>query len=217
MILATLWESFLHLNWAWWLDNLTDWLPMSPIEIVAVVFGIWSVWCDVKEHIWTWPTGLINVLLYIVLFWNCRLYCETALQVVFVVLQLYGWWEWQYGGEKRTGVVIRRTTADEWLTLSLMTVAATLPVGYAIKTWTNSTTPWWDTIPTVLSLVAQYMMTKKWLENWWVWIAVDVISIPLFAYKELYLTAGLYLLFLALCIKGYAAWKKSLSPVTAVA
>jgi nicotinamide mononucleotide transporter len=191
---------------AWILAPLAPWLPMCPLEIAATVFGLWSVWCYVKENVWSWPTGLLNVLLYIALFWNGKLYAESCLQVVYVVLQIYGWWQWVRGGERHHGVVITRTSARLWLLLALIAVATVLPIRYALGHWTDSTVPWWDAIPTVLSLVAQWMISKKKLENWLVWILVDLISIPLFAYKGFYLTAGLYGVFLLLCFMGMREW-----------
>jgi nicotinamide mononucleotide transporter len=185
------------------------WLAMCPLEILATVFGLWSVWCYVRESIWAWPAGLINVLLFIVLFWEWGLYAETGLQVVFTVLQLYGWWQWLHGGEQHRGVVITRTSMGLWSLLAGLAVAGIIPIGLALDRWTDSTVPWWDTIPVVLSLVAQWMISHKKLENWLVWIVVDLISIPLFAYKGLYLTSALYVVFLVLCCVGLRAWLKT--------
>jgi nicotinamide mononucleotide transporter len=195
----------------WFLQPLKPWdalpwLTMCPLEIIATVFGLWSVACYVRESVWAWPTGLINVLLFIVLFYQWGLFAETGLQVVFVGLQIYGWWQWLRGGERHQGVVITRTSAREWMVLGGLAVIAAIPIGLLLDHKTTSTVPWWDTIPTVLSLVAQWMISHKKLENWLVWIVVDLISIPLFAYKELYLTAALYGVFLILCCFGLRAW-----------
>ncbi len=192
----------------WLLTEISPRLPMSPWEIGATVFGLASVWCYVRENVWSWPTGLVNVAMYIVLFWHIGLYAETGLQVVFVALQIYGWWQWVAGGERRSGVVISRTTPRTWAVLTIAAAAMYVPMGLALARWTTSTVPWWDSLPTVLSLIAQWMISKKKLENWAVWIAVDVISIPLFACKGLYLTAGVYAMFLALCIVGWRAWNR---------
>lgn len=185
------------------------WLTMCPLEILATIFGLWSVICYVRESVWSWPTGLINVALYIALFWSGGLYAETGLQIIFVVLQIYGWWLWVRGGEQQRGVIITRTSPRLWLTLLVIGVAAAVPIGLALGRWTDSTVPWWDTVPTVLSLIAQWMISQKKLENWLVWILVDVISIPLFAFKGFYLTAGLYGVFLVLCVVGWIAWRKT--------
>lgn len=199
---------------AWLLTPLQPWdalpwLAMCPLEILATLFGLWSVWCYVRESIWAWPAGLINVLLFIVLFWKWGLYAETGLQVVFTGLQIYGWWQWLRGGEQHRGVVITRTSPRLWSLLAGLAVVGILPIGLALDRWTDSTVPWWDTIPVVLSLVAQWMISHKKLENWLVWIVVDLISVPLFAYKGLYLTSALYVVFLVLCCVGLRAWLKT--------
>lgn len=198
----------------WFLQPLQPWaqlpwLTMCPLEIIATVFGLWSVICYVRESVWSWPTGLINVALSIVLFWNGKLYAESALQVIYVVLQLYGWWLWLRGGEHHTGVVITRTSLRLWSLLTVIALVSIVLIGLGLGRWTDSTTPWWDAIPVVLSLVAQWMISYKKLENWLVWILVDLISIPLMIHKELYLFAGLYVLFLVLCCLGLRAWLKT--------
>lgn len=182
------------------------WLTMCPLEMLATLFGLWSVACYVRESVWAWPTGLINVALLIVLFWQWGLYADTSLQVVYVGLQLYGWWQWVYGGAQRRGVVITRTSAREWLLLAGFALVAVIPAGLALGRWTDSTVPWWDAIPTVLSLVAQWMISYKRLENWLVWIVVDLLFIPLYAYKGLYLTSAVCAVFLVLCCLGLRSW-----------
>jgi nicotinamide mononucleotide transporter len=197
------------------LTPVATWLPMSPLEIVATAFGLWSVWAYTRESLWAWPSGLLNVLMYIVLFWHGKLYGETALQVVFVILQIYGWWQWLRGGERHAGVVIGRTSARLWGVLAAIAVGSIVPIGLGLAHWTDSTTPWWDAIPTVLSLIAQWMISQKKLENWLVWIVVDLFSIPLFAAKGFYLTAGLYGVFLILCCIGLRQWLRLLRSTAA--
>lgn len=185
------------------------WLQMSPLEIVATVFGLWSVIAYVRESVWAWPAGLINVLLYIVLFWNIKLYADTGLQVIYVGLQLYGWWQWLHGGAGRSELRISRTSPRLLLTLAAVAVAAYVPMGLLLDHLTDTDVPWWDSAPAVTSLVAQWMISKKKLENWWVWIVTDLVYIPLYLHKQLYLTAGLYALFLVLCILGARQWHRT--------
>jgi nicotinamide mononucleotide transporter len=152
---------------------------------------------------------LINVALYIVLFWNARLYADTGLQVVYVALQFYGWWQWLHGGEQHRQLHITRTAPRLWLTLGIVAIIAYVPMGLLLGHFTDTDVPWWDSAPTVTSLVAQWMISKKKLENWWVWIATDLVYIPLYCYKHLYLTAGLYAVFLGLCILGWRTWHRT--------
>ena len=198
----------------WFLTPLTPWqtvpwLQMSPLEILATVFGLWSVIAYVRESVWAWPSGLINVLLYILLFWNARLYGDTGLQVVYVVLQGYGWWLWLRGGPQHGTLPITRTSRQEWLQLVGIGVVVYLPVGWFLDTWTDTDVPWWDAAPTISSLIAQWMISRKKLENWWVWIVTDLVYIPLYASKHLWLTAALYCVFLTLCIIGLRQWTRT--------
>jgi nicotinamide mononucleotide transporter len=186
------------------------WLAMSPLEIVAVAFGVWSVWAYTRESLWAWPAGLANVLLFMVLFWNAGLYGETGLKVVFVALQIYGWWCWWRGAGTGIGLPITRTSWRLWGMLTAAAVVVTVPLGLFLDHGTASTTPWWDAVPTVLSLIAQWMISHKKIENWYVWILVDLISVPLFAAKGLFLVAALYVVFLILCLIGIRSWTATL-------
>jgi nicotinamide mononucleotide transporter len=183
---------------------------ISPIEIVAVAVSALCVWLYARESVWSWPTGLVGVALYLVICYEYRLYADAGLQVVYIALQIYGWRQWLHGGANRTPIPITRTSGRMWLTLIGIGVAVYIPMGYFLKTWTNTDVPWWDSAPTVSSLLAQYLISKKKLENWWVWIATDLVYIPLFAYKKLYLTAGLYAVFIVLCIYGWLSWRRTL-------
>jgi nicotinamide mononucleotide transporter len=182
----------------------------NPYEIVGTVFGLLSVWLTIRKSIWCWPTGLVNVVLFFVMFYQVKLYAELITYAVFFVLGIYGWWEWSYGGEHRTELPVRRT--PHAVSLVLITVAVIwAPIqGYCFRYYTDAALPYWDSIITVLSLLAQWMMARKYLENWGLWIAVDVLGIAVYWYKGLYMTAGLYVVFLVLATCGLAAWWRGL-------
>lgn len=197
--------------WTWLMTPLApvaslQWLQMTPLEIIATLFGLWSVIAYVRESVWAWPTGLINVALSIFLCWEAKLYSDAGLQVVYIGLQLYGWWQWLYGGKDRSELTITRTSPRLWLVLAAIAAAAFAGMGLLLGRCTDTDVPWWDAAPTVTSLVAQWMISKKKLENWWIWIVTDLIYIPLYAYKHLYLFAGLSAVFLVLCILGVRQW-----------
>jgi nicotinamide mononucleotide transporter len=186
------------------------WLGMSPIEISAVAVSALCVWLYTRESVWAWPSGLLGVALYLVICYEYRLYADMGLQAVYIVLQIYGWRLWLRGGTQGSPLQITRTSARLWLILALIALAAYVPMGLALDAWTDTDVPWWDSAPTVSSLVAQYMISRKKLENWWVWVATDIVYIPLFAYKGLYLTAALYAVFIILCLIGLRAWTRTL-------
>ena len=181
---------------------------MSPIELFAVIFGIISVYLSVKQNIWSWPTAIVNVTLYIVVFYESRLYADMGLQVVYIVLSCYGWYQWLYGGANRTELPVTRATRRSAVVLPAIGLVSMAILGTLLHRTTNAALPYLDSTTTATSLIAQWMMTRKILENWLVWVAVDVVYIGMFIYKNLYLTAGLYAVFLVLAAMGYRDWRR---------
>lgn len=180
---------------------------MSPIEIAAAVFGLLSVLYTLREHVWCWPTGLVNVLLYVVVFFQAKLYADTGLQIVYIVLQLYGWYEWLHGGPAKTELRISRSSVRSLAGLLVLAVIGTLAMGFGFARYTDAALPYWDSAITVLSLIAQWMVARKRLENWTFWIAVDVLAIGVYFTKQLYLTAALYGVYLVMAVMGLRAWR----------
>jgi nicotinamide mononucleotide transporter len=193
------------------LDQLVSLAVAHRWEILAVVFGIASVYLSTREHIWSWPTALVNVALYFVVFYEAKLYADMGLQVVYFALSLYGWYEWLYGGENRTELHVSRTTKTLGVRLLVIGIVFAAVLGTVLARFTDAALPYVDSATTSTSLVAQWMMTRKILENWLVWAAVDVVYINMFMFKHLYLTAALYAVFLVLAIMGYMQWKRSLA------
>lgn len=183
---------------------------MDPLEITAVAFGVLSVWLSTRQHIASWPTALVNTALYLVIFQRAGIYANSGLQGVYFVLSCYGWYQWKYGGETRSGVVVTRTSARVAAVLAGVAVSAAVILGAGLARYTDATIPWLDAGTTAVSLVAQWMMTKKLLESWLIWIAVDVIYIGMYFSQGLRLTAGLYAAFLVLATLGYFSWRTSL-------
>lgn len=184
---------------------------MSPLEATAAAFGLACVWLTVRRSIWCWPTGLVMVVLYIVIFFETKLYSDMALQVIYVFLQLYGWWHWLRGGPRQQDdlpVAGLSTRARRGWAATVLTASAAL--GYGTATWTDAALPYPDAFITVLSLAAQWLLARKVWESWVGWITVDLVAIPVYASKALYLTAGLYALFLVLATAGLVAWRRSL-------
>jgi nicotinamide mononucleotide transporter len=196
------------------LTALCAWLTAhgsSCLELVAVLFGIVSVFLSVREKIWSWPTALVNVALYFVLFYETGLYSDMGLQAVYFVLSLYGWYEWLYGGAGRTTLTVSRTPPRLWAILIAIAIVFWAILGRLTSGLPGVALPYVDAATATTSLVAQYMMTRKLLENWALWIAVDVVYIGMFIFKGLYLTAGNYAVYLGLAVLGHIAWKRSLA------
>ena len=183
---------------------------MNPIEIVAAVFGVISVFLSVKQNIWSWPTAIVNVGLYIFVFFESKLYGDTGLQVVYVILNAYGWYHWLYGGKNRTELPVSRTSPRLGAFLIALGAVGTAVLGTILARKTDAALPYVDSLTTSTSLIAQWMMTRKLLENWIIWVAVDVIYIGMYIFKHLYPTAVLYLVWLVLSAMGYFQWRTSL-------
>lgn len=184
---------------------------MTWTEILGFVTGAASVLLAVRESAWNWPVGIANNIFFLILFWKAKLYADAILQIVYIVISIFGWWNWVRGGAGHTQLPISKTAALSAIFLAVVTVAATALMAAVLHRYTDSVVPFWDGLTTALSLTAQYMLSRKLLENWWVWMTADVIYIALYCYKSLYLTGVLYALFLAMCIVGYAGWRKSLA------
>ncbi len=182
---------------------------MTRTEVVAALFGIISVFLVTRENIWSWPTAIVNVGLYIVVFFDQRLYADMGLQVVYLLLSLYGWYAWLHGGENRSALLVSRATPRLLVVLTLINLAGWAVLSWLLQHFTNASLPWLDSLLATTSLVAQWMMTRKVLENWTLWILVDVVYVPMYVYKNLYATAALYVVFLVLAVLGHREWKRS--------
>lgn len=181
----------------------------SCAEAFGFVTGVANVWLVTRESIWSWPLGVLNAVFYIVVFARTGLYSDTGLQVVYFTLSLYGWWHWWRGGPDQSPVVVTRTPRTLALTLALIALVVWVLLAMITSRIPGAALPWLDSILVAISLVAQWMMTRKLLENWLLWIAVDVVYIGLFVNRGLPLTAVLYAVFLGLATLGYFQWRTS--------
>jgi nicotinamide mononucleotide transporter len=179
-------------------------------EVAGFVTGALCVWLVARQNVWNWPIGILNNLAFLALFMAGGLYADGWLQVVYMALAVYGWWSWLRGGRSHTTLVVSRTMQQQWWALLGAGVATTALLTWILETQTDSTVPLPDAVTTVLSLLATWGQARKKVESWWLWIAADVIYIPLYAYKGLWLTAILYLGFLALCVLGLRNWRADL-------
>lgn len=192
--------------------------PTSWAEVLGFVTGAWCVWLVGRQLVWNWPIGIANNLVWILLFATAGLFADSALQVVYIALAVWGWHNWVQGRNGDT-LAVTGTSGTEWVWLAGVGIAGTGALTVLLDTATSSTVPFWDAVTTVLSLLATWgQATKRW-ESWLLWIAADLIYIPLYLHKGLTLTALLYCGFLLLCVRGLLAWRRSRAtePVMAVA
>ncbi len=186
-------------------------MSLSPIEVLGFVTGVGCVWLAARENVWNWPVAIVNAVSYIIVFFGAKLYADCGLQLVYVAISIYGWWSWLHGGRNRSELPVTRVRAGSIPLLALVTVATTALLMLLLRRFTDSTVPFWDGLTTAMSLTAQYMLARKIIENWWLWMAADILYIALYIYKSLYLTAALYAIFFILCVVGLLRWQKLLA------
>jgi nicotinamide mononucleotide transporter len=184
-------------------------IPYELTETLGFVTGAACVYLVIREDVVNFPVGIANDVFFLVLFFRVRLFGDSALQIVYIALGLQGWYLWLYGGHNRTALRITHAGRRTLLALAIVTVVGTACL--AIGLWAvRGALPLLDALTTVLSLVAQYMLNKKYFENWFVWIAADVIYIYVYLNRHLSLTALLYLIFLILCVAGVRSWWRAI-------
>jgi nicotinamide mononucleotide transporter len=184
---------------------------VTTLEAVAVVFGIVSVWLSVREHVVSWPTAIISVSLYFFIFKDARLYADMGLQVFYAGISAYGWYHWLHGGANRGALKVSRTPRPVWIALPFAWILGTLALGTILHRTTDAAVPYVDSALTVGSLLAQWMMTRKYLENWAIWVGLDVAYVAVFLNRDLRLTAFLYVVYGILAWRGLVEWRRSLS------
>lgn len=182
----------------------------TPLEIAAALFIIANVWLATRENIWTWPTGIVGVILYTVVNYKAGLFANAALQIVYLVLSIMGWYEWLHGGPNKGELHVRRTTHRQWIGCAIASVVLWVAIYELLRVTHNASQPIVDGGTTALSLVGQWMMNEKLLENWWFWLVVDIACVPMYFISGNWLTAVLYAGLCVLCIKGIVDWKRSL-------
>lgn len=191
-----------------WGTLLTEIINTSVIEYIAVITGIISVWYCRKENILVYPFGLVNVLIYVYLFFKAGMYANMAINAVFFITSLYGWYNWSRNSE---GSSLRVTILSPiYKTLFVIVIAIiSLVLYFILKRYTDSPIPWMDSFTTALFIVAMWLQAIKKRETWILWIAGDILMIPLSIFMGLAFTGLQYLAFLFLAISGYIEWTKS--------
>jgi nicotinamide mononucleotide transporter len=185
-------------------------LPFDRLETLGFISGAWGVWLQVRENVWNWPVQLISSALYVVVFFQARLFADTSLNVLYVALYLLGWYWWLRGGENHGQLHINRLSMRLAVILTVVGAVATA-VLTVFLTSVRDAAPLLDALTTVTSLIALFMTGRKLLESWWVWIAVNLVYIGLYVYKGLVLTAILYAIFAALSVVGLLNWRQLLA------
>ena len=182
---------------------------VSVAELLGFVTGAASVWLTVLARIGNFPVGIANSAFFLVLFLSARLFADSGLQVLYIVLGFAGWWQWLHGGQGRSRLTVARSGWQLLAACAASAVLATWGLTVLLQV-AHDIAPFWDALTTAISLAAQFLLNCKKIENWAFWIAADLIYVPLYVVKRLDLTAIVYVLFLAMCFAGAGAWRRAL-------
>ena len=197
---------------------LVDWLNSAAVtsfgtttswaEVLGFASGAVCVWLVARQSTWNWPIGIANNLVWILLFYAAGLFADSALQLVYIALAVAGWIRW-IRGRAGNPLPVTGTSPEEWRWLAGTGIVGTAALTVLLHTATSSTVPFWDAVTTALSLLATWGQVNKRWESWLLWIAADLVYVPLYLHKGLTLTALLYVGFLVLCVRGLLEWRRS--------
>ena len=197
-------------------EIISEWLFSNKIELIGAILGLLYIFFSIKQSILTWPIGLLTSILYTYVFFKTRFYADMGLQVYYVVISIYGWYYWLEGSNNKhekesSELPVKKTSSQLMWKLIVITIVVYLILLFILKRFTDSDVPFMDSMTTALSIVATWMLAKKYIEHWLVWIFVDIVSAGLYVYKNLWPTVILFLVYTVMAFFGYLEWKKDLN------
>ena len=187
-----------------------DWIIQNWIEIVGALAGFIYIFFEIKASKWMWPIGIVTSVFYVYIFFTSKFYADMSLQFYYILISILGWYWWLFGGKKGKELKISTLNFKLFIKLAIASIAIFAFYSYILTNFTDSPLPYWDSLTTALSIVATWMLARKIIEQWLLWIFVNFVSIILYMYKGLYPTVGLFFVYFSLAIVGYFKWKKLL-------
>ena len=189
---------------------MISWVGEHAVEILGVIFSIGYLIFSIRQNILLWPLGIASALLYMVVFYQSKFYADMGLNAYYVIISIYGWLLWRRGSDE-SGVMlsVSRIGKRHALILLVITALAFAGIGIILDRFTDSPVPYWDAFTTALSFTATWMLARKILENWILWIIVDAVSMALYLYRGLYPTLFLFAIYTTMAVIGYMKWKRS--------
>jgi len=191
-------------------QEIGEWLVGNKIEVLGAILGIAYIFFSIRQNILTWPTGLLTSVLYVFVFFQSKFYADMGLQVYYVFISIYGWYFWIKGKNTDSGekVPVRVTPRKLWILLAFITLFLYLLLLFILLKMTDSDVPYMDSLTTALSITATWMLARKYIEHWLIWIFIDLVSSGLYIYKNLWPTVVLFGIYTVMAIFGYLKWKK---------
>lgn len=197
------------------IEKITEWILTNKIELLGAVLGITYIFLSIRQNILTWLIGILSSLFYLFVFFQSKLYAEMGLQGYYILISIYGWYFWLNGNrtEEKQPVPVRQMSQNQYFYFSIAALLIFLVLYFVLKNFTNTDVPFADGLVTSLSILATWMLARKFIENWLIWIFVDLVSTGLYVYKNLWPTVILFAVFTFMAFIGYTKWKKDLKAV----
>ncbi|MGE0078687.1 MAG: nicotinamide riboside transporter PnuC [Bacteroidales bacterium] len=192
---------------------MLNWLFNNYIELIGTIAGLIYLYLEIKQNFWLWPLGFITSAFYVYIFYVSKFYADMGLQVYYLIVSVYGLYHWLYGGkrEKMDSLPVTCITKKLVLWLSLVTVVLFFAIEYILEQYTDSPIPIGDAFTTALSITATWMLARKIIEHWWLWVIINSVSLGLYIYKGLYPTSVLFVFYTTMSVVGYYQWRKVMS------
>ena len=182
----------------------------QALEVFGTLVGLIYLWLEYRASIYLWIASIIMHAIYIFVYYDAGLYADFGINIYYLGAAVYGWLVWKYGHKptEQNELPITRMPKRNWLKAMVVFVVAQFLIAWILINFTDSDVPWWDAFTTALSIIGMWMLARKYLEQWWVWIVVDVVCVGLYLYKGLYFTSGLYALYSVIAVFGWLNWKR---------
>ncbi len=190
---------------------MLSWIAENSVEIIGTLLGLLFLYFEIKQSKWLWPVGLFSSLMYIYVFFISKFYADMGLQFYYVFISIYGWFRWSAVKEStKKELPVVNLSMNLFIKLLLASLLIYLAISFILVNFTDSPLPYWDSFTTALSIVATWMLARKILQQWLLWVAVNFVSMCLYFYKELYPTVILFAIYTVLAFYGYYKWKKDM-------
>ena len=186
------------------------------LEIAGTLVGLLYLWLEYKASIYLWVASIVMPAIYIFVYYDAGLYADFGVNLYYLLIAVYGWWSWKHGVLSNTSaeanhskeLPITHLPKRRWIPLTITTLLIFVHIGGILIYFTDSDVPWLDALTTALSITGMWLLAQKHIEQWWVWMVVDLVSVGLYIYKDLQFTAILYFLYAIIAVLGYRKWKQ---------
>lgn len=195
------------------MELLTNWVIDHYFELIAAALGFVAIFLQIKQNVWYWLVSIIMVTMYIYIYIDAKLYADMSLQIYYLAISFYGWYMWLFGkqvNDHKEELCVSSTSPRLLKYLSVLSVVLFMAIAWFLIQFTNSDLPYWDSFTTSLSFIATWMLARKKIENWLIWVVVDAVSVGIYIYKGLFPTAVLFFFLTILAVVGYQKWKSDM-------